>query len=318
MEEPVALDECYRCGYDLRGIADDQACPECGLLAQRSRRESDELHLTRPGWLKRLSLGVWTILLGLATFSVGLAIQQELQAKLYSIVVRFGLSASQLDVLDRVLPLVLLVIPFAMLLTGCWLLTTPEGYPPADYADRRRRRIVRITALLPAIAAVLKQLLPIAFFQISSRGIRTEHEWTTYLRFVKYDQGAFVVCIVVLAFMPLPLFLQLRNLARRARSAQLAEHCMIVGIGTTLAIVYISFVCALKSFQRELGLGIYWESRSTSWIVFLLIAGVMAGLLILWSLYLLIRFAIAFGIASRSLHSTWRRDDRSLPAHLDH
>ena len=29
-------DECYRCGYALIGIANDQACPECGLLAERS------------------------------------------------------------------------------------------------------------------------------------------------------------------------------------------------------------------------------------------------------------------------------------------
>ena len=25
--------ECLRCGYDLRGIANERACPECGLLA---------------------------------------------------------------------------------------------------------------------------------------------------------------------------------------------------------------------------------------------------------------------------------------------
>src|SRR5215217_4158067 len=57
--------ECCRCGYDLRGIGDDQPCPECGLLAQRSRRKSDELHDTRPRWLRRISMGVWTILLAL-------------------------------------------------------------------------------------------------------------------------------------------------------------------------------------------------------------------------------------------------------------
>ena len=62
--EPRATN-CYRCGYDLRGIADDQPCPECGLLAERSRRMTDELHNTRPRWLRRISLGVWLILLSL-------------------------------------------------------------------------------------------------------------------------------------------------------------------------------------------------------------------------------------------------------------
>ena len=41
-------DDCYRCGYPLLGIDDEQACPECGLLARRSRRQTDELHNTRP------------------------------------------------------------------------------------------------------------------------------------------------------------------------------------------------------------------------------------------------------------------------------
>ena len=58
-------DGCLRCGYNLSGIANDQPCPECGLLAERSRRITDELHQTRPKWLKRLSRGVWLIVLAL-------------------------------------------------------------------------------------------------------------------------------------------------------------------------------------------------------------------------------------------------------------
>src|SRR5262245_57647691 len=63
-------DLCYRCGYDVRGIANEHPCPECGLLAERSRRVTDELHNTRPRWLRRLSLGVWLILLALAAAAI--------------------------------------------------------------------------------------------------------------------------------------------------------------------------------------------------------------------------------------------------------
>jgi len=59
------VDQCYRCGYVLRGIGDDQPCPECGLLARRSRRPSDELHYTRPRWLRRVSRGSNLLLLAI-------------------------------------------------------------------------------------------------------------------------------------------------------------------------------------------------------------------------------------------------------------
>src|SRR5580765_3129732 len=63
-------DACYRCGYDLRGIADDQPCPECGLLARRSRRPTDELHNSRPRWLRRISRGANLILLAILIAAV--------------------------------------------------------------------------------------------------------------------------------------------------------------------------------------------------------------------------------------------------------
>src|SRR3712207_3483647 len=71
MTPPTLTDVCYRCGYDLRTLADNQPCSECGLLAARSRRPTDELHHTRPGWLRRLAWGVWLILLAMATPFVG-------------------------------------------------------------------------------------------------------------------------------------------------------------------------------------------------------------------------------------------------------
>jgi hypothetical protein len=69
MTESTVTDACYRCGYPLVGIANEQACPECGLLAERSRRVSDELHDARPQWLRKLSLGTKLILIGLVAAS---------------------------------------------------------------------------------------------------------------------------------------------------------------------------------------------------------------------------------------------------------
>src|SRR5688500_7930513 len=61
----VEADDCYRCGYALHGIADDQPCPECGLLARRSRRVTDDLHRTRPRWLRRITIGVALLLVAI-------------------------------------------------------------------------------------------------------------------------------------------------------------------------------------------------------------------------------------------------------------
>jgi hypothetical protein len=60
--ETESTDRCFRCDYDLRGIADEQPCPECGLLAERSRRKTEHLADAPPGWLRRVSIGLRLIL----------------------------------------------------------------------------------------------------------------------------------------------------------------------------------------------------------------------------------------------------------------
>jgi hypothetical protein len=47
-------------------------------------------------------------------------------------------------------------------------------------------------------------------------------------------------------------------------------------------------------------------------LIMQLLLGVAASLFILWGLYLLVLFAVAFWIAARQLRRKWSRDDRSL------
>ena len=53
----VADLQCIQCGYNLRGLATDKLCPECGTPIERSRR-GDLLNDADPDWLKKLRLGV--------------------------------------------------------------------------------------------------------------------------------------------------------------------------------------------------------------------------------------------------------------------
>ena len=73
-DDATAHDVCYRCGYDLTGIGDETPCPECGLLARRSRRPTDELHYTRPRWLRRISRGTNLLLLAVLLFGASPAL----------------------------------------------------------------------------------------------------------------------------------------------------------------------------------------------------------------------------------------------------
>ena len=145
-------DDCYRCGYDLRGIDNTRPCPECGLLAERSRHVTDELHNTRPRWLGNLSRGVWLILLaiplsifiGIVVFAVDTVLVDSLA----------------LWRLPRLIVWSLLHdVPSALFLVGVILLTVRENYPPADKQDRILRRFLRIAAALPLIASVISQIL---------------------------------------------------------------------------------------------------------------------------------------------------------------
>lgn len=65
--ETLATDvECIHCGYNLRGLASDGRCPECGTPVQFSS-QGNLLCYSDPEWVQRLLWGVrlalWTILL---------------------------------------------------------------------------------------------------------------------------------------------------------------------------------------------------------------------------------------------------------------
>ncbi len=154
---PPPPDECYRCGYDLRGIDNTSPCPECGLLAERSRRPSDELHDTRPRWLRRLSWGVWLILLAIPVIIAGRTFAKFIYDWWMQHQPPWGLGISFWTWL-QFLSLLGPELGFLIVWIGALLLTSGEGYPPADRADASLRRTIRWVGFTPLLAIIVYQL----------------------------------------------------------------------------------------------------------------------------------------------------------------
>jgi cation transport ATPase len=245
------------------------------LLAERSRRITDELHDSRPRWLRSLSRGINLILLALVVPLVGPILGKSVHNFIYFLPNGF------LDLIGFDLAAVLLAL-------GVFLLTRPEGYAPADRADRGLRIRLRVLAIVPALAAYIWNLYGVELWPWDS------------------------LFLVIVALLPLHLFIHLRGLARRARSAHLAEHCMIVAIGTFASLLYVAAVNAIVnspgnvSYYRGL---VLWPKTT---MLMMLVLGVASGLFLLWSIYLLMSFADAFWTAARTQRRKWSRDDRSV------
>jgi hypothetical protein len=300
-QDQLSADECYRCGYDLRGIANDRACPECGLLAERSRRVSDELHNSRPRWLRKLSRGVWLILMSPVLLLLLVVASALLDNWIYVTFLRRHPRTSWHLVTELVQLIGFLGVGIAAVtfLLGTLMLTAREQYVPADRADRLRRVLLRAVAAVP-------------LFGVLADGALNQSTLSAYI--TPDDRNFFVSHLAVLvASIPLPalLFYQLRSLAKRARSAHLAEHCAIVGIGMSSAVLYLAIVVITFHIAEQHDPGEMWALHSSLSFVLLLLCTVSASLFVLWSVYLLIRFAIAFRSAARQLHQKWKRDDRA-------
>jgi hypothetical protein len=194
----------------------------------------------------------------------------------------------------------------AALLVGLVLISRREGFAPADAADRWRRRLLRLLALLPLAALGIvhvtshqQSISAMGRYSISGADLG--------------EREIYALLIVTLACAPLPalLFFQLRSLAKRARSAHLAEHCAIVGVGNSLTLLYVAFYGILMENASRWGFGQNWTSRSPVALGFMLLLFVSAILFALWNAYLLLSFAVAFGRASRKLRTQWRQSDRA-------
>ena len=290
-------DDCYRCGYALHTIPDDLACPECGLLARRSRRVTDDLHRTRPRWLRRITLGVVLLLL-----AVVLMCALPLTGSSLARVSDAYLTGRRWRWLAVFVPLSPMSLAVLLLFAGTRLLTSREGYAPADAVDRRRRVWLRALAAVTVFGFVVVNVQLYTNFH----GLVLPDGTDSAMDIVQ------LLCALGVVPFPLLLFMQLRSLARRVRSAHLAEHCAIVGCGLSGTLLGFVLLVILSHYAAWFGLRRGSIDRMPGGMA--LIVGLMVSFALfgIWSIYLLVRFGIAFLRASRALRREWRGDDRSI------
>jgi hypothetical protein len=287
-DAPTAGDDvCVRCGYDLRGVADDAPCTECGLLAERSRQRDGHLSDATPGWLRGISVGVT------------LALLAHLIAPAWFVLTVLAWELRTLPWAFPTLPIspahaALLGFDLAALtlIVGVWLLTRPQH---AAARDGVLRWSLRLASLGPAVALLLLH----AAFQVGGFGLVTQ-------------RVAFAVMIpLTVGLAPIPAlgFTLLRRLAKRVLNPNLAEHAAIVGVGLSLTLAAIPMIVgaiyALDDlpFSRRQRNALSIGLPLLGMVSFLLFGG--------WSLLNCVRFALAFRRAHRGASRKWRDADRS-------
>lgn len=299
---PAAIeDRCLRCGYDLRGLADDQPCSECGLLAERSRNQSKHLADAPPWLIRRLSTGVsillcsvmcmvgWTILL-----MAGQAILNAVNPSGSAHLVFLGFDVG--------------VIGWTV---GAWLLMTRGTSAHSACMPKRLRRWFRFSTMfgLVVLGTFHAYLAVTMSGWLWNTGFRSTRSWAYFVvHYVPY-------LLVGLAWLAFSLnsvfgFLWLRRLAVRVLDSNLAEHSAIVGAGlaTSLGLLIVS---ALASSWIEEAQWMRPKTRMNLSMVLLVFNLALLMTCLLWSLVNLIRFTLAFRRAARESATRWNLADRA-------
>ena len=303
----LLTDLCLRCGYDLRGVDNATPCPECGLLAERSRRPSEHLSDATPGWLLGIGTGVTLALLGVSLgvawcFAQSPVERAVMRTPEYTDYLRKGLNTPLITppppmVFGR--PLNFEYIRFGVfeiatvvLLIGVLLLTRPERRRES-IDDGLLRWSLRMAALSP-FAAINLLLWPI----VTKRYFGNPNSDLVLYLFIG---------LLTVGSAPLPalFFTHLRRLAKRVLNIGLAEHAAIVGAGLSVTLVYIGAAIGVSIAMPN--------SEVPDWVttITVLIGGVGLMLFGGWSVVNCIRFAMAFFRAYRAARRKWHDADRA-------
>lgn len=204
----VAVDvPCRTCDYNLRGLPQDDRCPECGTTVDRSIH-SDRLCLTDPAWVNHLAAGA--LLMIIAVLGVTVVVVFVVVPAFYGPFQSFPRLA-----------LATFGIGFAAVgLVGCWKLAMPD---PVRAKQRPFFNIEDMTRLLAAAA-----FLPNAWTYIPQLPLD-----------VVIPEILFPLFVLAGPISVLQLFILLRRLALRIPNDSLARQTRLVMWGIVISVAAI-------------------------------------------------------------------------------
>ncbi len=262
---------CLHCGYNLRGMAADKRCPECGMEVGRSLR-GDQLRYSDPRWVRTIARGanliMWSVIAFVAMILLG-------------IVVSLVLAENHAYVPD-ILPIIfqlLLLLPAVLFAAGVWIVTIPE-FGVLESSGWSLRNVLRWAMVF---------FVPISILDISLHNV-----WT--MDATVLDLAAALVGLVVIV----TLFLYAHRLTIRIPDYELAIQIRIVtwGDGICLAgyILLIVFVHA-SGINRTIN-----GFRDIAVLALALLIGLLV--FIIWSFILTIRCRSASYAAAKDAEQT--------------
>ena len=203
---------CIRCGYDLRGLAADAACPECGTPISETTH-APAFHELHHRWLARFEIGIWTLLAAMIlNLSVGLlGVLFNFLPYTFSFYSQFVFElTAYADVLE-----------FAAL----WLLTSPEPGPARFDAPRISAGWSRWLRVAAYVTLAARRCLPPSTI-LTNPGVLE----SALVPLTQLATAASIICLLIM----------LRQYAIRihdARTAKTLQWTTVLGVVAALAIL---------------------------------------------------------------------------------
>ena len=261
---------CLHCGYNLRSLLPDGACPECGTAVARSIHGA-VLRFCDPDWVGQLALGMKLLIASIVT--------QFLLVCLSWFLMR--------TMADPSLAGTVRLVPAVLGLIGYWKLTTPDPGKTEAAVGLDARQVTRaatVTGFVLSVASLLAggevaNVIPIAL-------------------------GLAVAAIQLVA--TFATFIYARQLAIRIPDIPLADHTRWVMWGWAVSYLVIAVLLGLNAVS-SVGAGATSGGRSTTLFVGACMSIAML-ILAIFSLILVIRYLNAFNRAARQARATWAAD----------